>query len=90
MSPARKDPKMGMGTIREFIRVAFHFACVLTVMSLLTVPLVKRGTAEYYVLMLTLIINGITVAGILLSKRLLDKLMAKSETAQEEDNDVKK
>jgi len=89
MSPVRKNSKMEMGTIREFIKVAFHFACVLTIMSLMTIPLIKSGTAEYYILILTLIVNGITVIAIILSRRILKKIMEGCKSAQEEDNDTK-
>lgn len=89
MSPVRKDSKMGIGMLREFIKVAFHFACVLTIMSLMTLPLVKIGTAEYYILILTFIINGITFIGIILSRGIVNKVVEGCKPAQEEDNDIK-
>lgn len=80
---------MEMGTIREFIKVAFHFACVLTIMSLMTIPLIKNGTAEYYILILTLIVNGITVIAIVLSRRIIRKIMEGCKSAQGDKNDTK-
>ena len=64
MSSGRKDSGMEMGTINRFLKIVIHSVCVFIVLSLIAVPFVQSGTAEYYVLILSLIINGLTVAGI--------------------------
>jgi len=77
MSFGRKDSEVEMGAIKNLIKIVFHFVCVLTIMSLMVIPLVQSGTAEYYVLILTLTINSITVVGIGFGRYIIRKIIKK-------------
>ncbi|MGI6189474.1 MAG: hypothetical protein GX041_06185 [Clostridiales bacterium] len=89
MSSGRKDSGMEMGTINRFLKIVIHSVCVFIVLSLIAVPFVQSGTAEYYVLILSLIINGLTVAGIFLSRRIIKKII-KSSNSEEKESDEEK
>jgi len=78
-----------MGTINRFLKIVIHSVCVFIVLSLIAVPFVQSGTAEYYVLILSLIINGLTVAGIFLSRRIIKKII-KSSNSEEKESDEEK
>ena len=89
MSSGRKDSGMEMGTINRFLKIVIHSVGVCIVLSLIAVPFVQSGTAEYYVLILSLIINGLTVAGIFLSRRIIKKII-KSSNSEEKESDEEK
>lgn len=89
MSSGRKDSGMEMGTINRFLKIVIHSVCVFIVLALIAVPFVQSGTAEYYVLILSLIINGLTVAGIFLSRRIIKKII-KSSNSEEKESDEEK
>jgi hypothetical protein len=89
MSSGRKDSGMEMGTINRFLKIVIHSVCVFIVLSLIAVPFVQSGTAEYYVLILSLIINGLTVAGIFLSRRIIKNII-KSSNSEEKESDEEK
>lgn len=60
----RKDTKVEIGTIKILIKIALYFVSVLITMSLMIMPFIKKGSIGYYIIVLTLIINVMTIVAI--------------------------
>ena len=63
MSSGRKDSRLAVGSPVSFFKVVMRLALLFLVFTLFVVSAVQRDSPEFVIVVLSLIVNGVTLIG---------------------------